>query len=281
MTFIGFLAIALWGTLALLGYYTKEVPPFQLLFMCFLISAALLLVKRLILNTPLLARPSLNKREWVVGVTGLFGFHFCYFMSLKYASALNVSLIAYLWPMFLALMLANKTQRLRATVGSAIGFTGVSCLLLQEQSLVIKSTELIGYGFAFVCALIWSTYSYLISKTTNQVDDIGWLSLAVAAFSLLAHLLFESPQTQFDIVTLTAILLLGLGPVGGAFYLWELGMKRGNAKVLASLSYTSPLLSSLLLILFGLASWSNSIVIALFLIILGGLVASYKSTPNS
>lgn len=280
MTFIGFLAIVLWGTLALLGHYTKTVPPFQLLFMCFLISASLLFVKRLVLNTPIFAKPKLNKQEWLVGVTGLFGFHFCYFMALKYASAINVSLIAYLWPMLLALMLATKAQRLRAVIGSAIGFVGVGCLLSQEQSIVIKSSEFIGYGFAFACALIWSTYSYLISKTSSQADDIGWLSLVVAAFSLIAHVLFESSVWQFETVTLTAILLLGLGPVGGAFYLWELGMKQGNKKMLASLSYSSPLLSSVLLALLGLTPWSSSIIIALFLILTGGLIASYKSTIN-
>ena len=281
MTFIGFLAIALWGTLALLGHYTKAVPPFQLLFICFLISASLLFIKRLVLNTPVFAKPKLNKQEWTVGVAGLFGFHFCYFMALKYASAINVSLIAYLWPMLLALMLSSKTQRLRAVIGSAIGFVGVGCLLNQDQSLVIKSTELIGYGFAFACALIWSAYSYLISKTTGQVDDIGWLSLVVAAFSLIAHVLFESSVWQFDNVTLIAILLLGLGPIGGAFYLWELGMKQGNAKVLASLSYTSPLFSSLLLALFGLTPLSSSIITALFFVLIGGLIASYKSTTNN
>lgn len=281
MTFIGFLAIALWGTLALLGHYTKAVPPFQLLFICFLISASLLFVKRLVLGAPVFTKPNLNKQEWAVGVTGLFGFHFCYFMALKYASAINVSLIAYLWPMFLALMLANKTQRLRAVIGSVIGFIGVWCLLHQEQSLVIKSTEFIGYSFAFACALIWSSYSYLISKTTSQVDDIGWLSLVVAALSLFAHVLFESTIWHFDTVTTTAILLLGLGPVGGAFYLWELGMKRGNAKMLASLSYTSPLFSSLLLALFGLTPWSSSIIIALLLILAGGLISTHKSTTNN
>ena len=122
MSFIGFLAIAMWGTLALLGHLTKGLPPFQLLFLCFLISASLLFVKRLLLKQRLFAKPTLDAKGWLIGVMGLFGFHFCYFMALKYASALNVSLIAYLWPMLLALLLANKKERAKALLGSVVGF---------------------------------------------------------------------------------------------------------------------------------------------------------------
>lgn len=277
MSFIGFLAIAMWGTLALLGHLTKGLPPFQLLFLCFLISASLLFVKRLLLKQRLFAKPTLDAKGWLIGVMGLFGFHFCYFMALKYASALNVSLIAYLWPMLLALLLANKKERAKALLGSVVGFIGVTLLLIRDQYIELNANELIGYGYALTCAVIWALYSFFTSKMSSQVDDIGWLSLFVAALAFVAHLLLESTVWQFEATSLIAILLLGIGPVGGAFYLWDIGMKRGDAKLLASLSYSSPLISAVLLTTFGLSPWSITIFVALAFIVIGGVIATRKS----
>lgn len=277
-TLYGFLAIVMWGTLALLGHYTRSLALFQLLFLCFAIASLLLFGKRLLTKTTLFSPPQLTLKDWLIGTTGLFGFHFCYFMALKHASAIAVSLIAYLWPMMLALLLADRKHRLIALVGSMIAFAGVANLLLQEQSISLSAEELIGYLYALACALIWAVYSYLSVKSTSHVDDIGWLSLAVATLSLLCHLTMESNAWSFELTELITILLLGLGPVGGAFYLWDIGMKQGNAKLLAMLSYSSPLLSSALLASFGLTSWSSSILVALALILLGGLLASKKAT---
>lgn len=277
-TLYGFLAIVMWGTLALLGHYTKGLASFQLLFLCFAIASLLLFGKRFLTKTALFSPPQLTLNDWLIGITGLFGFHFCYFMALKHVSAIEVSLIAYLWPMMLAQLLADRKHRLIALAGSMIAFTGVANLLLQEQSLNLRAEEFTGYLYAFACALIWAVYSYLSVKSTSHVDDIGWLSLAVAMLSLLCHITMESSAWSFELTELITILFLGLGPVGGAFYLWDIGMKQGNAKLLAMLSYCSPLLSSALLASFGLTSWSSSILVALALILLGGLLASKKTT---
>ena len=77
------------------------------------------------------------------------------------------------------------------------------------------------------------------------------------------------------------ILLLGLGPVGGAFYLWDFGLKKGNKQLLASLSFFTPLLSSVLLSLAGLHDWSINIIIAVVLIMLGAAVSNSKHNKNT
>ena len=67
---------------------------------------------------------------------------------------------------------------------------------------------------------------------------------------------------------------LGLGPVGSAFFLWDIGMKRGDIKALGALSYATPLLSTLLLIAFGRAGLSGRIAVACVLIVGGALLAA-------
>ncbi|WP_426369394.1 EamA family transporter [Pseudocolwellia sp. HL-MZ7] len=116
-TTLGILAIVMWSCLAFLGVNTAAIPAFQLLSICFAISALLMFIKRLILKENLFSKPTLSVKQWLVGVGGLFGFHYCYFTALKIAPAIEVSLIAYLWPMLLAVFIATKATRIKALLG--------------------------------------------------------------------------------------------------------------------------------------------------------------------
>ena len=71
-----------------------------------------------------------------------------------------------------------------------------------------------------------------------------------------------------------AIAALGVGPVGAAFYAWDIGMKRGDIRVLGAASYATPLLSTAFLVLAGFAQPSANITIAAVLIAGGGLIAA-------
>ena len=71
-----------------------------------------------------------------------------------------------------------------------------------------------------------------------------------------------------------AIAALGIGPVGAAFYAWDIGMKRGDIRVLGAASYATPLLSTAFLIAAGFARPSPGIVVAAILIAGGGLIAA-------
>jgi drug/metabolite transporter (DMT)-like permease len=71
-----------------------------------------------------------------------------------------------------------------------------------------------------------------------------------------------------------SVIALGVGPVGAAFYAWDIGMKRGDIRVLGAASYATPLLSTAFLILAGFAKPSTNIAIAAVLIAGGGLIAA-------
>jgi len=275
-TFYGVIAIFMWGGLAMLGSNTASVPPFQLLFLCFSISATLMFIKRFILGQTLLLKPCLTLRQWLIGTVGLFGFHFCYFIALKKAPAIEVSLISYLWPVLFALFISTKESFLCSLVGSLVAFIGIGFVIVGNSKFSFNQEYLIGYLLAACCAFIWSFYSWFQSQSNNTVDDIGWLSIAVALLSLLAHLQLEESYWTFDSIQWVGIFLLGIGPVGGAFYLWDIGLKKGNKTLLASLSYCAPLISAVILSMAGLNSWSINILISLVLILLGALISSGK-----
>lgn len=275
-TFLGLSAITLWGSLALLGTMTTEIPPFQLLFICFSISAGLMFLNRLLQKRPVLQKPDMTKRQWLIGIAGLFGFHSCYFMALRFAPAIQVSLIVYLWPLLLTLLVATTGHRRRAMLGGLLGFIGVSLVITQNDNgrSAIAVEYLGGYALAVCCALIWSTYSWSLSKNAGHSDDIGWLSLAVAVLSLVAHLILETSYWPLSSKELIGALLLGLGPVGGAFYLWDSGMKHGNRSLLAISSFAAPLITAFSLVIAGISEWSLILLTALILVLTGGLIAN-------
>ena len=279
-------AVLMWGLLALLGSSTTSIPPFQLLFICFLISAGLMLFQRLMQKKSLLVKPELSPRSWLFGIVGLFGFHFCYFIALKLAPALEVSLIVYLWPLLLTVLVAQQGSRLIAFIGGGIGFVGIALLILSKDNVVAANSnfpaaeQTLGYVLAFSCAGIWSCYSWYLSKVPGKVEDVGWLSLAVAGFSLLAHLLLEPVNWQLSANEWLGALLLGLGPVGGAFYLWDIGMKGGNQTLLASFSFAAPLITAISLVIAGVSDWSLEILLALGLVMLGAGIANWKGQPK-
>lgn len=97
---------------------------------------------------------------------------------------------------------------------------------------------------------------------------------------LLAHLKLEIGYWDFNVSEWLGIILLGLGPVGGSFYLWDIGLKHGNKQLLASLSFSAPLISSIALSLAGINSWSFNIILALCFILAGALLANMKSKQS-
>jgi drug/metabolite transporter (DMT)-like permease len=128
---------------------------------------------------------------------------------------------------------------------------------------------------AFVAAFVWATYSVL-SRRLKAVptDAVAGFCLATAALAALMHVLVETTVWPQTLLQWLAVAGLGVGPVGAAFYAWDIGMKRGDIRVLGAASYATPLLSTAALILAGFARASTNIGLAALLIAGGGLVAA-------
>jgi drug/metabolite transporter (DMT)-like permease len=121
---------------------------------------------------------------------------------------------------------------------------------------------------------VWSSYSVLSRRFGNvPSDSVGGFCAATAILGFAAHAAFETtlwPQGW----QWAAVLGLGLGPVGLAFYLWDHGMKRGDIRALGALSYATPLLSTVLLILFGGGALTWQVAVAAALIVGGAILAA-------
>jgi len=267
----------MWAILALLTTASGAVPPFQLAAMTFLIGGLMGA-----LSWPF--RPgafaSLHQewRVWALGIGGLFFYHFVYFSAIRAAPAIEVSLIAYLWPLFLVLFsafLPGEKLRFHHLAGILLGLTGAALVITRGEVLALQQGLGRGHLLAFLCAMIWAGYS-VASRRFGKVstDVVAGFCLATAALSLVSHLVFEETVWPATAGQWLAILGLGLLPVGAAFYTWDYGVKHGDIMVLGALSYASPLLSALILVLAGLAPAHWSVAVACLLVTCGALLAS-------
>jgi drug/metabolite transporter (DMT)-like permease len=267
----------MWALLALFTAASGKVPPFQLAAMCFLIGG-LIGVSRWI--TVPQARASLRQPAivWLLGVGGLFGYHFFYFTALRNAPAVEAGLIAYLWPLLIVLfsaLLPGERLGLHHVIGGLLGLAGAALIVTGGKGLVFKQEYALGYGAAVLCALIWSSYSVLSRRFSGvSTDVVTGFCLITALLSAISHMALETTVWPADTVEWLAVLALGLMPVGAAFYVWDYGVKHGDIQVLGASSYAAPLLSTVILIAAGFAQATWSIAIACVLITAGAALAA-------
>lgn len=277
-TLVGSVAVLLWAVLALLTTYAAGLPPFQLLAMTFAVAFLLGLGWLAMRGGGALARLKQPLYAWAIGVGGLFGYHFFYFRALANAPPVDASLIAYLWPLLIVLLSASLPgERLRwyHVCGAVMGLFGAALLVTGGAGVTVKPEFLVGYLFAGACALIWSGYSIANRRYCAAVpsDAVTGFCGAVAVLALICHLMWERTVVP-DLGQSLAALGLGLGPVGAAFFVWDYGTKHGNVQALGGLSYGAPLLSTILLVAFGLADATWLIAAACLLIVGGAVLAS-------
>ncbi len=271
-TLAGFGAVVLWASLALFTTLSGDVPPLQLLSMCFAIGGGLGLLAGVRRGGWRAWRQPWQ--VWALGVGGLFGYHLLYVLALRAAPPVQASLIAYLWPLLIVLMASGRALRVHHLGGALLGFAGAALIVTGGRGVSIAPEFVTGYAIALAAAFFWSGYSVLSRRFADvPTDVVTGFCLATALLSGVAHLVLEvtvvpSGREWF------AIFGLGLGPVGLAFFLWDIGVKRGDLPVLGAASYAAPLLSTLVLIGAGRAEMSWPIAGACLLITGGAVLAA-------
>lgn len=279
-TLIGAIAIVLWSLLAMFTVGSAPVPPFLLNALTFAIGGTVGLVW--IATTGGFAQlRSVSPRVYAMGALGLFGYHFLYFSALRLAPAAEAGLICYLWPLIIVLLsglLPGERLTPLHVVGALLAFGGTALLILGKASGVGSGGATTGFALAGAAALTWATYS-LMSRRMGEVPTaaVAVFCLVTSALSALCHLLLEETVWPAATSGWLSILALGLGPVGLAFYVWDVGVKRGDIQLLGVASYAAPLLSTAALILAGFAQPTANVGRAALLITAGAALAAYGS----
>ncbi|WP_295509781.1 aromatic amino acid exporter YddG [uncultured Sulfitobacter sp.] len=282
-TLIGFTAVLLWSLLALFTVGTAPTPPLLLNTLCFSIGGVLGLIWCLATGT-LGTLKTVPLRVYLFGIAGLFGYHALYFSALRLAPAAEAGLIAYLWPLLIVVfsgLLPGEILRKGHVFGAVLGFAGAA-LIISNGSGSFQAQYLPGYLLAICCALTWSAYSLLSRRIgTAPTASVVVFCLGTAALSLPLHLLFEETVLPTTGLGWASIVGLGLGPVGLAFYVWDIGVKRGDIQLLGTSSYLAPLLSTIILVVSGVTPAEPILFWAAALITGGALCAARASYVKS
>lgn len=278
-TGVGVVAIVLWAALALLTVRAGVIPPFELLSLCFalafLAGSAVLGLQ----GWEAIAQLRQPFQPWFAAFLGIFLYHALYFYALSAAPPARASLIAYLWPLLIVLLSAitgnSRRPRPRHLIGALLGLAGTCLVVLGQQRAGPTTGSALGYAAAACCAIVWSSYSVTtrrFAKTPSAM--IVGVCGAVALVGTACHLLFESATVWPARSQWIAILGLGLGPTGLAFFAWDFATKHGNLPLLGALSYLAPVISTLLLTVTGAVPPSASLFMSALLVIAGALIAA-------
>lgn len=275
-TLIGLTAILMWSVLALLTIGSAPVPPFLLNVLTFGIGGTLGLVWTL--RNGLDRLRGVPVRVYLFGILGLFGYHALYFTAFRVAPSAETGLMAYLWPLFIVLfsgLLPGERLLPQHILGALVAFGGAALIVLSRGG---EGASGLGLALGFLCALTWAGYSVL-SRRLGAVptETVTIFCLGTAALSLPAHLALEQTLWPAGLPGWLSVLALGLGPVGAAFFTWDVGMKKGDIQLLGVASYAAPLLSTLALVLAGITPASWTILAAALLIAAGAALAARAS----
>ncbi|WP_291298874.1 DMT family transporter [Elioraea sp.] len=272
-TAIGTVAVALWSSLAVLTVLAGAIPPLQTVAMTFAIGGLVGVIARRAAGRrdPLVVPPG----AWVLSVAGLFGYHALYFAAFALAPAVEVNLVNYLWPLLIVLLaglVGGQRLGARHIAGACLGLAGSALAIGAGAGFAAE--HLAGYLCALAAAFTWAIYSVLNRRFGAVPSDaVAGFCLATAALAVPAHLLFET-SVMPDARGFALILAMGLGPVGLAFYAWDHGTKHGDLRLLGVLSYLTPVLSTLWLVLAGRAPFGITLALACTLVTVGAVLAS-------
>ena len=272
-------AITLWSALAALGVELAHVPPFLLTGLALLIGSLIALP----LSGFRLATWKVPVRTMLLGVYGLFGFHLLLFLALRHAPALEANLINYLWPLgmvVLAPVILPGTRLRAAHLGAALlGFAGAGVAILgRTVAGAGLSTEFhSGYLYALGSAFVWSSYSQGTRRVAHfKTAAVGGFAALSGVLSLICHFALE-PSVTLSSGDLLRIALLGIGPLGGAFFLWDAALKCGNPRRIGVFAFLTPLLSTIVLVATTGQTLQPSIVVAAAMIV-GAAIWGHRVT---
>jgi drug/metabolite transporter (DMT)-like permease len=273
----GLAAICLWGSLAALSVLAGPIPPFQMVAMTFAVGASIGIIRARYRGIGWAGLVHWPAKVWLLGISGLFGYHALYFGALQLAPPAEANLVNYLWPLLIVLLSAPLAgERLGWThlAGAGLGFAGVA-LLAFGRGLQFTESHALGYALALGCAFTWAIYS-VVSRRFGETptDAIAGFCAASGLLSLVCHLAFERTVWPASTTAWLAVLALGLGPAGGAFYFWDHAVKRGDIRALGAVSYATPILSTAILIVCGLAEPTGALLLAALLVTVGAALAS-------
>ncbi len=275
-------AVLLWSLAPTLGELARSVPPLQLTALCFAVAS--------VMTAPVVYRkgrtPSVGigavSPIWLMAPLLMVGAVGCYFWGLAHAPAGNVTLVTYVWPVLFVVateILALGRVRTPVVVGCLLAFAGAGLLLLSEGAALQASWA--GYAAGISSGLSWVGFSLLARRQAVPLAGVlPVLCMLAALWATLVHGLTEPTLWRLAGHDALWIVLIGAGPYGLAFLLWDYALRRGPGATVGTMAYAVPVLSAAVLLVTGFAALRWQLPVAAAMVMTGCVVASRTSAAS-
>lgn len=275
-TLFGVAAILLWGSLmGLTRRVAEEFSPIGGAALIYSVSTLFLLVT---MGIPRLK--SHSTRYVLIGGVLFVSYEICLALALGMANdrlqAIEMSVINYLWPaltVLIAVLMSQRSVSVWVYPSVALAFIGVAWTIVADQGISVAdlsgriATNPMVYAMAFIGAFIWAIYCNVTQRLAQGQNAIVLFFGATAATLWLQYAVSNEPTLEFTWSNVTILLLAGV-VMGSGYALWNVAILRGNMLLLATLSYFTPVISTLfssmiLGVVLGLSFWQGVVMVTL------------------
>lgn len=288
-TIAGMIAILLWSSVTgLARAVTEMLGPVGGAASIYTVASLFLV---LVMGVPKLRQYSLR---YVLIGGGLFvAYEICLALALAMANsrqqAIEMLVINYLWPaltVLLAVLSSGKKTNLLVYPSIALAFFGVAWSITGDQGLSLAqiaanvATNPTTYAMAFIGAFLWAIYCNLTKRISNGQNAIT-LFFIMTAVSLWIKYAF-SDETGMTLTLESGGLLLVSGiAMGSGYALWNYAIIGGNMVLLATMSYFTPVLSTVISSLILGLVLTQSFIQGVVMVTIGSLMCWWVTREKS
>lgn len=231
---------------------------------------------------------SIEKADWLKvllgGFIGLFGFIYLFITSLRYGSAIDISIIMTLPPIFVILIgviFLHRRPGWLEYVGIVISFVGAAIVILGgRQDNHAGSDNVLGDLLAVASTICYAFYLTILEGPTKKYKPVAllrWIFLFAAIPSLL---LIPGMEKLPILHTHKAIPWIEIGfillcPTFIAYFLVQPAMKRIGSELVSIYQYLLPVFATISAVLMKIDKLRIVQVIAMVVIVIGMLFTTF------
>jgi drug/metabolite transporter (DMT)-like permease len=233
-----------------------------------------------------------SKRYLVIGGALFVCYEIFLALSLGLANsrhqAMEMAVINYLWPaltVLLTVMLAKRKVHILVYPSVLVAFIGVAWCISGDNSLSLLElasnvqSNPISYFMALSAAFIWAIYCNVTQQMSGGKNAITLFFIATAATLWVQYAFSNESQMAFTFSSITTLLIAGV-VMGAGYALWNQAILGGNMMLLATISYFTPIFSTLfssvyLSVALGWSFWQGVVLVTL-----GSLVCYWATKEN-
>lgn len=262
-------AVAVWATNAFTARFAlAEMSAAQVLALQFSGAAATVLICRMLFGGKAVVPAFPGLRPLLVSIVGLVGTISLQYLAFASAPIITANILAYGWPMFVAVgyALGQRSARgLGFLAFSVLGFAGVALIFLDGRALSFSGQYAAGYVYALGSAVCMAYFTAVVARYPKANGD-AFLLAAIVGAVLTATVAIAGDTPWPSARYLLAGVYIGIGPLAIGYTLWTRAMTRGEAARIANIGYLTPLLSTALLLVAGEAFTAHSLLGAVLVI---------------